>query len=119
VTGFSCQLDDGSMTDGHCLADGAEYGLCRIMAPFCDGTLVCSATTPTAGDGDTCQTPIATGGVCTPRHIVCVANNTCIRDAGSMTMGHCIADGAMGGYCRPAAPECDGTLTCDMDGFCN
>lgn len=119
VTGFSCQLDEGSTTDGHCLADGAEYGLCRVATPFCDGTLVCSAATPMAGDGSTCQMPIATGGACTPRHYLCVANDTCIPDAGSMTMGHCIADGAMGGACRAAAPECDGTLTCDANGLCN
>lgn len=119
VTGFSCQMDDGSMTDGHCLADGAEYGACRLTGMACDTGLTCSETAPTAAANGTCQMPIASGGVCTPRHFLCVTGVSCIADAGSTTMGHCITDGAMGGACRPTMPECDGTLMCDMDGLCN
>lgn len=119
VTSFSCQLDEGSDTMGHCLADGAEYGLCRLTAPFCDGTLTCSAAAPVAGDGDTCQTPIAANDACTPRHWLCVTGSHCIADAGSTTMGHCLVDGTMGAACRDAAPKCDGTLTCDpLSGVC-
>lgn len=119
VTGFSCQLDQGSETAGHCLADGAEYGLCHLTAPLCETGLTCTSATPMAGDGETCQMPIASGAACTAWHYLCVTGSHCIPDAGSSTMGHCLLDGAMGAACRETPPECDGTLTCDpFSGTC-
>lgn len=113
VASYSCQLDQGSETDGHCLADGAEYGLCHLTAPLCDTGLTCTSATPAAGDGETCQVPIAAGEVCTAWHWLCETGSHCIPDAGSTTMGMCLVDGTAGAACRDAAPECDGTLTCD------
>ncbi len=119
VANNTCEIDAGSMTDGHCLVDGSDNGACRITGTPCDGTLACSNMTPVAGDTGVCQVPIASGGVCTLDHFVCVTGNTCIPDMGSTTMGHCLADGAMGGACRSATPMCDGTLTCDPNHHCN
>jgi hypothetical protein len=75
--------------------------------------------TPTPDDTGTCQMPVADTGVCTPRHFLCVTDDSCVPDTGSSTMGHCIKDGTTGGYCRATDPPCDGTLTCSPDtGLC-
>jgi hypothetical protein len=113
VTGFSCQLDDGSDTSGHCLADGTEYGACRLTGMTCDTGFTCTVATPTMDDNGTCQVPLADGAVCTAHHYLCVMGDHCVDDGSGMT-GTCIADGtAEGAACRDAAPECDAPRECD------
>ncbi len=116
VTGYSCQSNDGTMPAGMCLQDGAEYGQCRLAAPFCNTGFTCSTAAPTAAMNGTCQTPIAHAGACDPRHFLCVTGDTCI--ASSATMGSCVTDGTDGGACRAMDPACDGTLACGPDGLC-
>ena len=119
VAGQSCQSDDGVMPAGHCLADGVVFGACRLTGTACDAALTCSNPTPTVANPGTCQMVVASGGVCSARDFLCVADNTCIPDAGSDTMGHCLVDGSMGGACRAADPACDGALVCDdITGLC-
>lgn len=113
VDGFSCQLDDMSDTVSHCIADGADLGLCRLTMPYCDGALVCSVDMPAADDNGNCLTPIAAGEVCSAWRYLCVDGSHCIADDGSDTMGHCLVDGTDGAACRETAPECDTGLTCD------
>jgi len=114
VGGFSCQLDDMSTTVSHCLADGVERGQCRLGSPYCDGSLTCSAMTPSADEPGNCLTPIGAGMPCSIWRYLCVDGSTCIADEGSETVGRCIVDGAAGGACRETEPQCDGRLTCDF-----
>ncbi len=115
MPGASCQLDEGSEDMGHCLADGTEYGLCRITGMACDAGLTCSEAMPSEDAPGTCQMPIAGAGACTERHSVCVDGFSCQLDDNSEDMRHCIADGGDRGECRGTMPYCDGTLTCSAD----
>ena len=113
VAGHTCIVDEGSTDTGHCLADGADRGLCRTTAPFCDSGLGCTNPMPTADDTGQCQMPIATGAACTTSHYLCESPMaSCQLDEGSDTMGHCLADGAEFGRCRTTGTACDGALVC-------
>jgi hypothetical protein len=119
VDGYACVPTGPMAMTGTCNAYGTDNAPCNLMAPFCNMGLQCSTAMPSAADQGVCQVPIAAGMPCTADHFVCVTGATCIADMGSMTMGHCINDGSMGGACRAMAPECDMGLTCDMTtGLC-
>lgn len=119
VDGYACVPAGPMATTGTCNAFGTDNAPCNLMAPFCGTGLQCSTAMPSAADQGVCQVPIAAGMPCTADHFVCATGATCIADMGSMTMGHCLVDGTMGGACRAMAPECDTGLTCDMTtGLC-
>lgn len=63
--------------------------------------------------------PTPVGMPCTPSS-VCVEGAACVPNAGSTTMGTCIADGAQSGRCRlPAMGDAGVTMACDMGLSCS
>ena len=90
---------------------GGMGGACRLMAPFCDMGLQCSAAAPTMAAPGTCQTPVPVGMPCTAMSL-CITGSACIPNPGSMTMGTCRADGTAGGRCRVTGMNCDMGLSC-------
>ncbi|MFO0610084.1 MAG: hypothetical protein U0324_43395 [Polyangiales bacterium] len=90
---------------------GGMGGSCRLMAPFCDMGLQCTAAAPTMAAPGTCLTPVAVGMPCTAMSL-CITGSACIANPGSTTMGTCRADGTAGGLCRVTGMACDMGLAC-------
>ena len=115
VAGATCFADLGSTTMGHCIADGADLGLCRTTGMACDTGLTCSEMMPTDEAPGICQVPVATGAVCTTRNFLCVSGTaSCQLDEGSETMGRCLEAGSEFGLCRTSGMACDGPLVCSV-----
>lgn len=115
VAGATCLADLGSTTMGHCIADGADLGLCRTTGMACDSGLTCSEMMPTEDEPGICQVPVATGAVCTARNFLCAsATASCQLDEGSETMGRCLEAGTEYGFCRTTGMACDAGFTCSV-----
>lgn len=64
-------------------------------------------------------TPTPVGMPCTPSSI-CAENSACVPNAGSTTMGTCVADGVQSGRCRlPATGDAGAVAACDMGLSCS
>lgn len=125
AAGGSCQLEDGSFEDMRCTADGAEFGECSLTDPHCEGTLVCTSSTPSADDPGLCLVENPADGPCSYWSWQCVAGYSCMGDVDPATGdvsdrdGHCLADGGEGRPCREEGEPCDAGLECDdLWGYC-
>jgi hypothetical protein len=115
VPGTSCRMVTPTLTDPHpnrCLADGANGGLCRPMAPRCEAGLVCRSDGARFSPLDSparevCQPAVAAGATCDTTH-TCAEGFHCTRPA----MGICKADGELGGLCRLVGDGCAPGLPC-------
>lgn len=111
ATGSSCVTVMGA---SRCTADGAAGARCRTAMGSmpCDTGLTCSGTT-----GGTCRRVIAIGMPCAPADPTqgCAMGSSCSGIAG---MERCVADGAPGGDCRVAMPQCDTGLMCNAIDVC-
>ncbi len=76
ASGSACVPNVGSTTMGTCLANGANRGLCRVMAPNCDTGLSCTAAEPTAAAPGQCLPPAGLGEPCGAVGI-CSMGNVC------------------------------------------
>jgi hypothetical protein len=110
--GSSCLALTGPT--GTCTATGTAAGVpCRVMAPFCDMGLECSAAMPTMAAPGTCRRSVPAGMACdaTGRTTACAMGSNC---APTMTFSgfQCTAAGGFGSACRLMAPFCDMGLAC-------
>ncbi len=94
---------DGSCVGGVCVRDGTLNATCRESAAPCDDGLGCVGLTQRF-----CRAIASVGASCSSR--ACARGAKCLPEASSSA--RCVADGASGGRCRPAAPSCEVGLTC-------
>lgn len=95
------------------LREGSLDGPCRLEGEACDTGLLCTALHPNVEARGVCRRPVALGMPCTASSL-CVRGASCIANAGSTTMGTCLADGANGGVCNVGRTPCDAGLTCTV-----
>jgi len=81
ATGSAC-APTTMFTAFQCTATGGFGAPCRLMAPFCDTGLACSAAMPTAMAPGTCRsmTPAAAGAACDYRYrlTTCAMSSVCV-----------------------------------------
>ncbi len=122
ATNSSCRLGVGTggaggtfdVYQGSCVTDGAAGGRCRVTAPNCDGTLMCSNMTDPANGA--CTATLAAGAPCVYGINGCGMDLTCVHTPGmGGTVGTCVANGTQAGAgCRTAGSmmQCDSGLSC-------
>jgi hypothetical protein len=127
-SGYTCVPASSMSTMGTCVMNGTNGAACNVTGTACTGTnmsglmLGCTNPMPTADDPGVCLGINPNNGPCTADDPLCMTGYTCIADmtdgGTSMTMGHCKADGSLGGACRMMGTPCD-MGTCDMtSGLC-